>query len=106
MGARLRPRLHAADGRLRLDVHRYGDRHRPAGGALLALLHVAGGPGAAVLRVTAGLLVLHAGHRSLRQSDPSRVLLGTDELFLLLVVRLLAPHTESKTGTRTWRATV
>src|SRR3546814_1649114 len=59
--------------------------------------HVAGGPGDAVLRVPAGLHGLHAGHRALRQSDPARVLLGTDEPFLLPADRLLAPHPE---GTR------
>ena len=60
-------------------------------------------PVAALLLVSAGLHGRHARHRALRQPDPARVLLGTDQPLLLPADRLLASKRPARETARAWR---
>ena len=91
LGAGAGAAIHVAHGRLRLAV--LADRlgHGCAGGAVRALLHVAGRPGAALLLLLPGLHGRHAGRGAVRQPDPTGDVLGNDQPGLVHADRLLAP---------------
>ncbi|RMT65614.1 hypothetical protein ALP29_100201 [Pseudomonas syringae pv. avii] len=83
--------LRVAHGWVCLAVLDAGAGHRHAGVAVCALLHVAGRPSAAFLCVFPGVHGRHAGFGDLRQPDPDRIFLGTDQPVLVPADRLLAP---------------
>ncbi|RMP83429.1 hypothetical protein ALQ17_00224 [Pseudomonas fluorescens] len=89
--AQPRAELRVAHGWVCVAVLDAGAGHRHAGVAVCALLHVARRPGATLLRVFPGVHGRHARAGDLRQPDPDRVLLGTDQPVLVPVDRLLAP---------------
>ena len=68
-----------------------GARHRRAGRAVRALLHVARRSGGALLLVLPRLHGRDAGRGAVGQPDPARVLLGAHQPVLVPADRLLAP---------------
>ena len=103
LGAGAGAAIHVAHGRLRLAV--LADRlgHGCAGGAVRALLHVAGRPGAALLLLLPGLHGRHAGRGAVRQPDPTGDVLGNDQPGLVHADRLLAPS-PGRGAARAWRS--
>lgn len=103
LGASAGAAIHVAHGRLRLAV--LADRlgHGRAGGAVRALLHVAGRSGATLLFLLPGLHGRHAGRGAVRQSDPAGDVLGNDQPGLVHADRLLAPS-PGRAARRAWRS--